>query len=48
MADLRFKDIIPQWIGEESREFVFPDYTRVDVPLLDSHNDFNSILISAG
>lgn len=45
MADLRFKDMIPQWIREESREFVFPDYTRVDIPLLDSHNDFNSIYV---
>ncbi|GEM_PF-6523526 len=45
MPDLKYAEMIPKWIGSESKEFSFPDYTRIDVPLLDSHNDFNSIYI---
>lgn len=46
MLECDYKEIIPRWLGEESYQIAFNDYTRIDVPLLDSHNDYNSIYLS--
>ncbi len=46
MLEQDLKAMIPQWIGEQSIVHSFKGYSRIDIPLLDSHNDFNSIYVS--